>query len=191
MSFLGLLGRLLTSLGKPVLSIIISRFHALIPVSGFGYSFHSLPPPDTDPYSANRPESELARAFATVFSTSHTFSVLTVLRVWFPFLRRFVCPCFTMRDFLPDAYFLKSASKLSYITSSSSNFAAHWHGAHQRAQVCASTGRANSRREKVARHPLRPQYVHDATFHIHFHKQRDSHSSRQRCFLALSSPHSF
>ncbi len=77
--------------------IIISHFRTLIPFTGFGYSFHSLPPPGTDPYSASRPESELSRAFAAVFSTSHTFSVLTVLTVWFPFLRRFVRPCFISR----------------------------------------------------------------------------------------------
>lgn len=32
---------------------------------------------------------------------------------------------------------------------------------------------------------------YDVTFHISLHQQWDSHSSRERCFLAWSSSHSF
>ena len=78
------------------IQILVSHFF-IYSAPGFGYSFHSLPPPGTDPYSTHMPESELARAFATVF-TSQTFSVLSVLLAWFPFLRRFVCPLFTIEN---------------------------------------------------------------------------------------------
>ncbi|KAH9048731.1 cytochrome P450 [Lactarius hengduanensis] len=72
-----------------VLSWLTRATLDIIGEAGFGYSFHSLPPPGTDHSSANRPESELAHAFAAIFSTSHSFSVLSVLAIWFPFLRRF------------------------------------------------------------------------------------------------------
>ncbi|KAF8272636.1 cytochrome P450 [Lactarius quietus] len=77
---------------RPVVDVLVWLTRATLDVigeAGFGYSFQSLPPPGTNPYSTNMPESELARAFATVFYTSTTFSVLSVLLVWFPFLRRF------------------------------------------------------------------------------------------------------
>ena len=65
-------------------------------LAGFGYTLNSLPPPGTDPLSADKSENELARAFATIFSTQQEFRVLTVLAVWFPFLRRFVRPLFSL-----------------------------------------------------------------------------------------------
>ncbi|KAI9443070.1 cytochrome P450 [Lactarius indigo] len=77
---------------RPVVDVLSWLTRATLDIigeAGFGYSFHSLPTPDTDPYNANRPESELARAFGAIFSTSHSFSVLSVLAIWFPFLRRF------------------------------------------------------------------------------------------------------
>ncbi|KAH9073373.1 cytochrome P450 [Lactarius deliciosus] len=77
---------------RPVVDVLSWLTRATLDVigeAGFGYSFHSLPPPGTDHSSANRPESELAHAFAAIFSTSHSFSVLSVLAIWFPFLRRF------------------------------------------------------------------------------------------------------
>jgi hypothetical protein len=66
------------------------------PVAGFGYTLNSLPPPGADPLSADKSENELARAFATIFSTQQEFRVLTILAVWFPFLRRFVRPLFNL-----------------------------------------------------------------------------------------------
>lgn len=75
----------------PVVDVLSWLTRATLDVigeAGFGYSFHSLPSPGTNPYSTNLPENELARAFATAFSTSQ-ISVLSVLAVWFPFLRRF------------------------------------------------------------------------------------------------------
>lgn len=36
-------------------------------------------------------ENELARAFGIIFSTARQFRVFTILQVWFPVLRRFVC----------------------------------------------------------------------------------------------------
>lgn len=47
---------------------------------GFGYTFDSLTDEDN----------ELARAFGVIFSTARKFRVMTILQVWFPFLRRFV-----------------------------------------------------------------------------------------------------
>jgi hypothetical protein len=60
------------------------------PILGFGYALNSLPPPGAEPHSTDRSENELARAFATIFSTQQEFRVLNVLAVWFPFLRKFV-----------------------------------------------------------------------------------------------------
>jgi hypothetical protein len=60
------------------------------PVAGFGYTLNSLPPPGADPLTADKSENELARAFATIFSTHQQFRILTILAIWFPFLRRFV-----------------------------------------------------------------------------------------------------
>lgn len=90
MFFPGSLARRSMRSGKLVRSLIISYACALIHVSGFGYSFHSLPPPGADPHSSDKSEGELARAFATVFSTVSEFNVMSVLAAWFPFLRRFV-----------------------------------------------------------------------------------------------------
>ena len=90
MSFLGSVVRLSMSSEKPVRSLLILLCHTLISISGFGYSFHSLPSPGTDPHGADKTDKELAFAFATMFSIERQFSVLTILVAWFPFLRRFV-----------------------------------------------------------------------------------------------------
>ncbi|KAJ7242872.1 cytochrome P450 [Mycena haematopus] len=50
-----------------------------IGLAGFGYRFNSL----TDD------NNELAQAFGVIFSTARKFRVMTILQVWFPFLRRF------------------------------------------------------------------------------------------------------
>ncbi|KAJ7505563.1 cytochrome P450 [Mycena galericulata] len=50
-----------------------------IGLAGFGYHFNSL----TDDTN------ELAHAFGVIFSTARKFRVMTILQVWFPFLRRF------------------------------------------------------------------------------------------------------
>ncbi|KAJ7465309.1 cytochrome P450 [Mycena latifolia] len=50
-----------------------------IGLAGFGYHFNSL----TDD------NNELAHAFGVIFSTARKFRVMTILQVWFPFLRRF------------------------------------------------------------------------------------------------------
>ncbi len=94
--------------------IFISCFRTLIPVSGFGYSFHSLPLPGTNSYNASRPENELASAFAAIFSTSHTFSVLTVLTVWFPFLRRFVGLLFSIEKISGRSFSESSVQTLAH-----------------------------------------------------------------------------
>ncbi|KAK7048105.1 cytochrome P450 [Favolaschia claudopus] len=52
-----------------------------IGLAGFGYRFNSLAQEDED--------NELARAFGVIFSTARKFRVMTILQVWFPFLRRF------------------------------------------------------------------------------------------------------
>ena len=90
MSFLGSVVRLSMSSEKPVRSLLILLCHTLISVSGFGYSFHSLPSPGTDPHGADKTDEELAYALATMFSIERQFSVLTILVAWFPFLRRLV-----------------------------------------------------------------------------------------------------
>ncbi|TFK40706.1 cytochrome P450 [Crucibulum laeve] len=51
----------------------------VIGLAGFGYSFNSL----TDDTN------ELANAFGVIFSTARKFRMITILQVWFPFLRRF------------------------------------------------------------------------------------------------------
>ncbi|KAJ7043830.1 cytochrome P450 [Mycena alexandri] len=48
-------------------------------LAGFGYHFNSL----------TADENELAQAFGVIFSTARKFRVMTILQVWFPFLRRF------------------------------------------------------------------------------------------------------
>ncbi|KAJ7175393.1 cytochrome P450 [Mycena filopes] len=48
-------------------------------LAGFGYHFNSLADD----------ENELAQAFGVIFSTARKFRVMTILQVWFPFLRRF------------------------------------------------------------------------------------------------------
>ena len=76
-------------------------FRLLFPsflASGFGYALNSLPPPGADPHNADKSENELAHAFATIFSTQHQFRILTVLALWFPFLRRFVRPPFQLKS---------------------------------------------------------------------------------------------
>ncbi|KAJ6557224.1 cytochrome P450 [Mycena vulgaris] len=50
-----------------------------IGLAGFGYNFNSLTDDDN----------ELAHAFGVIFSTARKFRVMTILQVWFPFLRRF------------------------------------------------------------------------------------------------------
>lgn len=66
-------------------------------ILGFGYALNSLPPPGVKPHTVDKSENELARAFATIFSTQQEFRILNILAVWFPFLRRFVCPSFQPR----------------------------------------------------------------------------------------------
>ncbi|KAJ7081387.1 cytochrome P450 [Mycena belliarum] len=50
-----------------------------IGLAGFGYHFNSL----------TGASDELAHAFGVIFSTARRFRVMTILQVWFPFLRRF------------------------------------------------------------------------------------------------------
>jgi hypothetical protein len=77
-------------IGEAGTSLLILLSHALISVSGFGYSFHSLPTPGMDPTNAEKTDNELARAFATMFSPRHQFSTWSILAIWFPFLRKLV-----------------------------------------------------------------------------------------------------
>jgi hypothetical protein len=87
---LGSVVRLSTSSEKPVQFPLMLSSRSFISVPGFGYSFHSLPPPGTDPRSADKTDNELTRAFANIFSTERQFSILSILAIWFPFLRRLV-----------------------------------------------------------------------------------------------------
>ncbi|KAI0265710.1 cytochrome P450 [Gloeopeniophorella convolvens] len=76
----------------PVVDVLAWLARATLDVigeAGFGYAFHALPPPGSDPHAADAAENELARAFAAIFSTARKFRVMTVLTVWFPVLRRF------------------------------------------------------------------------------------------------------
>nr|BAL05157.1 cytochrome P450 [Phanerodontia chrysosporium] len=54
--------------------------------AGFGYAFNSV---RAAACPGDAAEDELARAFAVIFSTARKFRLITVLQVWFPFLRRF------------------------------------------------------------------------------------------------------
>ena len=87
---LGSVAQLLMPSEKLVRSLLMLSSRGLISVLGFGYSFHSLPPPGTDPRSADETDNELTRAFANIFSTERQFSILSILAIWFPFLRRLV-----------------------------------------------------------------------------------------------------
>jgi hypothetical protein len=49
---------------------------------------------EQDEDGENVHENELARAFGIIFSTARKFRAITILQVWFPFLRRFVSNCF-------------------------------------------------------------------------------------------------
>jgi hypothetical protein len=58
-----------------------TSLHTPNPVyTGFGYTFDSLVDDSN----------ELANAFSVIFSTARKFRVITILQVWFPFLRKFV-----------------------------------------------------------------------------------------------------
>lgn len=83
----------LDAMGEAGMIAIISTLPTpSFPILGFGYALNSLPPPGVEPHSADKPENELARAFATIFTTQQEFRILNVLALWFPFLRRFVRP---------------------------------------------------------------------------------------------------
>ncbi|KAE9402311.1 cytochrome P450 [Gymnopus androsaceus JB14] len=60
----------------------------VIGLAGFGYSFHSLAHAHTQALPSESSD-ELADAFSTIFSTARKFRVMTILQVWFPWLRRF------------------------------------------------------------------------------------------------------
>lgn len=126
----------LTWLGRATLDVIgeagtfLYQFRSvplLYFVSGFGYSFHSLPPPGKDPHSSDESENELARAFAAVFSTGRPFGILNVLYVWFPFLRRFVrsFPFFFGRMRPPNTHGEVAAAGITFYARGSSHNPAH------------------------------------------------------------------
>jgi hypothetical protein len=88
----------LDAMGEAGMIVTMSiRSMPSFPILGFGYALNSLPPPGAEPHSTDESENELARAFATIFSTQQHFSILNILAVWFPFLRRFVRPPFQSR----------------------------------------------------------------------------------------------
>ncbi|KAH9855328.1 cytochrome P450 [Lenzites betulinus] len=66
----------------------------VIGAAGLGYAFNSL----EAAAERRESESELARAFAVIFSTARKFRVMTVLQVWFPVLRSFRTENATMRQ---------------------------------------------------------------------------------------------
>jgi hypothetical protein len=67
----------------------------VIGLAGFGYRFGAL---DRPTHSSNDAQTQaqnpLAAAFADIFSTARKFRAFTILQVWFPVLRRFVCTAF-------------------------------------------------------------------------------------------------
>lgn len=68
----------------------------VIGLAGFGYHFHSLDfdssiASTTNGHHEGRPQNPLAAAFSDIFSTARKFRAFTILQVWFPVLRRFVC----------------------------------------------------------------------------------------------------
>jgi hypothetical protein len=76
-----------------VLSYLSRATLDVIGLSGFGYNFDSLPHPEELDASGKREgkkDSELAKAFSVIFSSARKFRAMTILQVWFPFLRRFV-----------------------------------------------------------------------------------------------------
>ncbi|KAH9971987.1 cytochrome P450 [Lactifluus volemus] len=76
---------------RPIVDVLPWLARATLDVigeAGFGYSLHCLSPPDVN-HDAEKSNSELARAFATIFTPLPEFSVVAVLCLWFPFLRRF------------------------------------------------------------------------------------------------------
>lgn len=88
----------LDAMGEAGMSVTMSTCPIpSFPILGFGYALNSLPPPGAEPHSTDESENELARAFATIFSTQQQFRVLNILAVWFPFLRIFVRPPFRSR----------------------------------------------------------------------------------------------
>jgi hypothetical protein len=103
------------------------------------------------------PESELARAFATVFSTSQTFSVLSVLLVWFPFLRRFVCPCFTIR--FPRMLIFLRIQRPNFRTLQDAQATMQRIGTQLINASLPLLDLPTLDRKRVTRHPLRPRYV--------------------------------
>ncbi|KAH8818978.1 cytochrome P450 [Flagelloscypha sp. PMI_526] len=75
-----------------VLSYLSRATLDVIGLSGFGYNFDSLPHPEELDASGKREgkkDSELAKAFSVIFSSARKFRAMTILQVWFPFLRRF------------------------------------------------------------------------------------------------------
>jgi hypothetical protein len=66
-----------------VLSWLTRATLDVIGLAGFGYSFDALEPKAGE-------SNELADAFSVIFSAARKFRIITVLQVWFPFLRRFV-----------------------------------------------------------------------------------------------------
>jgi len=56
-------------------------------LAGFGYAFNALASKEQD--KARQGENELAKAFSVIFDAARQFRVMSVLEVWFPFLRRF------------------------------------------------------------------------------------------------------
>ncbi len=79
-------------IGEAGMIAISIRLCPQCPFLGFGYALNALPPPGADPRGTNKSESELARAFAIIFTTQQQFCIFNVLAIWFPFLRRFVRP---------------------------------------------------------------------------------------------------
>jgi hypothetical protein len=67
-------------LAGEILLVFKKKIRCSLVREGFGYHFNSL----TDD------NNELAHAFGVIFSTARKFRVMTILQVWFPFLRRFV-----------------------------------------------------------------------------------------------------
>jgi hypothetical protein len=99
-------------MGEAGMITTMSTFSTLsFPILGFGYALNSLPQPGAEPHSTDKSENELARAFATIFSTHQQFRILNILAVWFPFLRRFVRPPFSIDiifDYLGMSYSAQS-----------------------------------------------------------------------------------
>lgn len=113
-----------------MIATVSTRPMPSFPILGFGYALNSLPSPGAELHSTEKSENELARAFATIFSTQQEFRILNILVVWFPFLRKLVRPPFQSR-LSSSTYVCALAPGVACYARRSSHNAAYRNAAHQ------------------------------------------------------------